>query len=203
MLLESLVLSTSGGLAGLALAGLVLRAGKSMLPESSPRGGNRAELERGRVRFAACCCYRAALWVGSGVCRSAHERQQHSERRRPQRFGGRRACAFALHPGGCGDRHCPGSPHGLRVAAAQFRKDARGRSRVPAAARHHGCVFAVRKSNTPPRPPSMRSTKSCCVGCEGFPAPRARVSPRFCPLRTTTITRRLSSTATWPRRERA
>jgi predicted permease len=38
-LLESLVLSTGGGLAGLALAGLALRAGKNMLPESLPRVG--------------------------------------------------------------------------------------------------------------------------------------------------------------------
>jgi putative ABC transport system permease protein len=36
-LLESLVLSVSGGLVGLALAGLALRIGKSLLPESLPR----------------------------------------------------------------------------------------------------------------------------------------------------------------------
>ena len=36
-LLESLVLSVSGGMLGLALAGLALRIGKSLLPESLPR----------------------------------------------------------------------------------------------------------------------------------------------------------------------
>jgi predicted permease len=36
-ILESLVLSVSGGLLGLALAGLVLRLGRSLLPESLPR----------------------------------------------------------------------------------------------------------------------------------------------------------------------
>ena len=36
-LLESLVLSVSGGLLGLALAGLALRVGKNLLPESLPR----------------------------------------------------------------------------------------------------------------------------------------------------------------------
>ncbi len=120
-LLESLVLSVSGGLLGLALAGLALGIGKSLLPESLPRISEIAlNWQVVGVCPAACGHYGTGLRHSSSVCRSAHQRQRHLERRRPQRFGGWRPCAFARHAGGGGDRHCPGSLECLRATAAQL-----------------------------------------------------------------------------------
>ena len=120
-MLESLVLSVSGGVLGLTLAALgAARRQKSAAAKPAPHQRNLAELECGGVCAAACGGHGTGLRVGSGVCRSPHQRQRHTERRRPQRYRGRRSRTSALDAGGDGDCDCAGSIYRFGVAAAQL-----------------------------------------------------------------------------------
>ena len=85
-ILESLVLSVSGGMLGLAMAAVALRVGKSMLAgEPAPDQRDRTELERGGVCAAAGRGHGIAVRAGSGICGSADERECKSEGRRTER----------------------------------------------------------------------------------------------------------------------
>ena len=88
-ILESLVLSVGGGLLGLVLAALALRGGQEPAAgEPAARRRDRAQLAGGRICTAAGCRHRNALRIGAGLCRAAHQRERHAERRRPQRSAG-------------------------------------------------------------------------------------------------------------------
>ena len=75
-ILESLVLSVSGGLLGLVLAAVALRVGVSWLPETLPRV-NEIGLDWKVVAFAIAAggAHRHRLRPGSGLCRPAHQRE--------------------------------------------------------------------------------------------------------------------------------
>ena len=75
-ILESLVLSVSGGLLGLVLAAIALRVGVSWLPETLPRINEIGlDWQGGVVRDCPRRGHRPGLRTGSGFCRPADERE--------------------------------------------------------------------------------------------------------------------------------
>ena len=120
-MLESLVLSLSGGVLGLIAAAVALRVGKSMLPESLPRVSE-IGLNWTMIGFALLLGVVTGLLCGSGagICGAAHQCERQPERRRAERLGERRTCAAALDAGGGRDCDCAGAADGLVPAAAQL-----------------------------------------------------------------------------------
>ena len=143
-MLESLVLSVSGGLLGLGLAAIALRVGVSCLPETLPRI-NEIGLDWQVVAFAIGCsrCSPDAVRAGSGFCRAADERERNSEGRRAHRHGRRRPCAAALGAGGGRDCDRADAAGRLRPAAAQLREDAGRGSGLSPGPCSHGCLLAA------------------------------------------------------------
>ena len=120
-ILESLVLSLSGGMLGLALAALALRVGKNLLPESLPRL-NEIALNWQVVGFALLLGVITGLLCGSVPAFAALRTNVNGNLKEGGRAGnhGRSPRTFALDVGGGRDRDRPGTAHRLGVAAAQL-----------------------------------------------------------------------------------
>ena len=120
-ILESLVLSVSGGVLGLTLAAVALRVGKSMLPESLPRISE-IGLNWSVVGFALLLGVVTGLVCGLVPAFAALRTNVNANLKEggTERLGRRRPCAPALDPGGGGDCHRPGAADGVVPAAAQL-----------------------------------------------------------------------------------
>jgi predicted permease len=119
-ILESLVLSVSGGVLGLAMAAVALRVGK-MLPESLPRISE-IGLNWNVVGFALALGVVTGLVCGLAPAFAAlpHQCEREPERRRQERLGRRRSRTVAVDAGGGGDCDCAGAADGVVLATAQL-----------------------------------------------------------------------------------
>ena len=129
--LESLVLSVSGGVLGLILAGVALSVGKSMLPENLPRV-NEISLSWQVIVFAlglaivtglVCALAPAFAAIRTNVNSNLKEGGRYRQRRR-------RPCSSALDAGRCGNCDRAGVAYRVRPSLAQLRQDARSRPRI-------------------------------------------------------------------------
>ena len=86
-ILESLVLSVGGGVAGIGLAAIILPIGKNYLPGSIPLT-NAITLNWTVAGFALLLALLTGiLWIGAGLRCPAHQRKCGHERWRTQRLG--------------------------------------------------------------------------------------------------------------------
>ena len=120
-LLEALLLSMGGGLIGLALAWVALRAGLSFLPETLPRVSSIA-LDWQVVAFAFALVLLTGCLCGLIPAVAAARTSVNQALKEGGRTGSRRQRlrASAVRPGDCGTRCGPGAAHRLRPLAAQF-----------------------------------------------------------------------------------
>jgi len=75
-ILESLIVSVTGGILGIGLAGLALAIGKNHLPANLPLTSQIALNWTVRFRAAADAAYRRAVRIGAGLRDLAHQRKR-------------------------------------------------------------------------------------------------------------------------------
>ena len=120
-LVEVLLLSMGGGLMGLALAWVALRAGVSFLPETLPRVSS-IGLDWQVVAFAFALVVVTAFLCGliPALAAARTRCQRGAERRRPYRQPRQWLRAPAFRPGDRGTRRGPGAADRLWPLAAQL-----------------------------------------------------------------------------------
>ncbi len=143
--LESLVLSVSGGVLGLILAGIRVACGQkpaSRRPcraSTKSRSAGRWSLLRLGWLWSRGSC---APWllhlprIRTNVNSNLKGRRSHRKRRR-------RPCTPAFHARGCRNRDCAGAARCIGPSAAQLRQNARCRPWLHAATRDHCRLFVA------------------------------------------------------------
>ena len=130
-ILESLLLSVTGGIVGLdARSRRAPRRRKPAAGDAAAHPGDRPGLAGRGFCARAGSVDGSDLRTGAGLCRHPDQRERRSQGRRTHRHLRRRARTPAFRAGHYRDRGCAGAARRLRPAVAQLREDAPGGSRL-------------------------------------------------------------------------
>jgi predicted permease len=180
-LLESLVLSVTGGVIGLVAAAIALRVGTNLLPETLPLIGN-IGLDWPVAAFALSLAVVTGVVSGvapafAAIRTSVNETLKEGAAPAPPAEDTRASApvwlslklpslsSFSPPPACC----CAASKKCAKLTSAIARTTPSSQTTTS------------RASSTAPRPPSISSIRNCCVVSRPFPAPPAPASLPSCP----------------------